>query len=252
MYKDSPVYYTIEIYEDVGKAMLVSILDIFEKNPCSRIPNTSYGTLDNIRTELASKTSKITRFRRDTTVSRKCKRINELAKEVFYDDFQRRNCFDKPKAVSKQFSAERKLKGYSDFDDRVFYRTKTRKLNESMTNDSNSENADDDFDSSEERSLPKTNLKNDLAKKRYPTPIPPSRESRSRALSVKVPQGRYTPVLEPTESPVKRKNSIIEKKLPFSQQLTPTIHSIQKQRGDKLAHLKLINRARYIDLYFSE
>lgn len=64
------------MYEDVGKSLIVSILDIFEKNPCSRIGN----TLDNVRKEIASKISKVNRFRRiDNTLGKKCKKINDLA-----------------------------------------------------------------------------------------------------------------------------------------------------------------------------
>jgi hypothetical protein len=36
MYKRGPPMYTIEIFEQVGKALLISILDLFEKNPYTR------------------------------------------------------------------------------------------------------------------------------------------------------------------------------------------------------------------------
>jgi len=37
LYKNGPPFYTIEIYQNIGKGFLVSILDIFGKNPYSRI-----------------------------------------------------------------------------------------------------------------------------------------------------------------------------------------------------------------------
>ncbi len=39
------VYFTIESYEALGKAVCVSILDVFGLNPSSRIPNTVFKTI---------------------------------------------------------------------------------------------------------------------------------------------------------------------------------------------------------------
>jgi hypothetical protein len=39
MYKRGPPLYTTEIFENVGKALAITILDIFEKNPYSRVAN---------------------------------------------------------------------------------------------------------------------------------------------------------------------------------------------------------------------
>lgn len=93
MYKESPVYYTIEIYQDVGKAMMVSILDVFDKNPYSRIVNTPFNNIENVRKDIASKVSKDKRFRKEPTRI-KCLKINQLAREVLYQDFQKRNVFE--------------------------------------------------------------------------------------------------------------------------------------------------------------
>ncbi len=38
----------------LGKNIAISILDLFDLNPASRIPNTTYQTLDNIRKEITS------------------------------------------------------------------------------------------------------------------------------------------------------------------------------------------------------
>lgn len=94
MYKTNPVYYTIEIYEDIGKSMMVSILDIFSKNPCSRIPNTQYQTLENVRREIALRISKYNRFKKEVGIRKKCNKIEDLVKEVFYDDFTKKNAFE--------------------------------------------------------------------------------------------------------------------------------------------------------------
>ena len=43
------VYLTIRAYENLGRCILISILDLFNKNPYSRIPNSSLKSLDGIR-----------------------------------------------------------------------------------------------------------------------------------------------------------------------------------------------------------
>jgi cytosolic carboxypeptidase protein 5 len=44
---------------------VISILDIFEKNPYSRIYNSSYKTIDILRKEIAIECSRTDRFRRE-------------------------------------------------------------------------------------------------------------------------------------------------------------------------------------------
>jgi hypothetical protein len=44
--------YTIEIFEDVGRAFCISLLDWFEKNPVSRIPSTTFKTLEGVKNEV--------------------------------------------------------------------------------------------------------------------------------------------------------------------------------------------------------
>lgn len=46
------VYFTIQAYETLGKNVAVSVLDLFGLNPASRIPNTPYKTVDEIRKEI--------------------------------------------------------------------------------------------------------------------------------------------------------------------------------------------------------
>jgi len=39
IYANGPPFYSPEIFENIGKNLFVTILDIFEKNPYSRISN---------------------------------------------------------------------------------------------------------------------------------------------------------------------------------------------------------------------
>lgn len=43
------LYFTIKSYENLGKNILVSLLDLFELNPASRIPHTPLKNLNNIK-----------------------------------------------------------------------------------------------------------------------------------------------------------------------------------------------------------
>jgi hypothetical protein len=67
IYRDpaNPPFFTPDNYRNVGKNALVSILDIFEKNPYSRIPNTPYKTIESVRKETAFECARIDRFRLD-------------------------------------------------------------------------------------------------------------------------------------------------------------------------------------------
>jgi hypothetical protein len=46
--------YTTEIFEDVGRAFCVGLLDMIEHNPVSRIPLSSYKTLEGIKNDIIS------------------------------------------------------------------------------------------------------------------------------------------------------------------------------------------------------
>ncbi|XP_076315818.1 cytosolic carboxypeptidase-like protein 5 [Tachypleus tridentatus] len=47
--RNTPPPYTPEIFEQVGRALAVSLLDLINKNPVSRLPLTPYRTLDGVR-----------------------------------------------------------------------------------------------------------------------------------------------------------------------------------------------------------
>ncbi|EAR85016.2 zinc carboxypeptidase family protein (macronuclear) [Tetrahymena thermophila SB210] len=91
--KEPPVFVPI-LYQDVGKAILVTILDIFEKNPYSRIPNSSYKTIDNIRRSIGWDCARIERFRKDPLAYKKARKFNEFIQEAFFSEFERKKVFN--------------------------------------------------------------------------------------------------------------------------------------------------------------
>jgi hypothetical protein len=69
MYINGPPDFNPQILENVGKALLVSILDILEKNPISRIPFTDYETMKNMRSDLAEKIRNYNRFQKIESIA---------------------------------------------------------------------------------------------------------------------------------------------------------------------------------------
>ncbi len=47
-------FYTPQSYMNLGKAILVSLLDVFDRNPYTRVFNSEYKTLDNLRKVLSN------------------------------------------------------------------------------------------------------------------------------------------------------------------------------------------------------
>lgn len=50
--KETAPTYTIEIFEDIGKAFCIGLLDFYNINPISRIPSTNLKTLDGVKADL--------------------------------------------------------------------------------------------------------------------------------------------------------------------------------------------------------
>ena len=53
LYWGKPPVYNIEIFEDIGRAAVISILDLHDDNPISRVPKSVYKNLLGIRLDLA-------------------------------------------------------------------------------------------------------------------------------------------------------------------------------------------------------
>ena len=49
--KQSPAY-TIEVFEDVGRAFCIGLLDFYECNPVSRLPLSVYKNIEGVKTDL--------------------------------------------------------------------------------------------------------------------------------------------------------------------------------------------------------
>ena len=92
LFSRGPPLYTQEMYENVGKALMVSILDTFDKNPYSRVPNSTYNSLPNIRRfvafEIFHQAERFRMFEKNTFM--KVKHINSLMMENFKEKFSQR------------------------------------------------------------------------------------------------------------------------------------------------------------------
>jgi len=98
-----PTYFTIDMYEEVGKAILISILDIFEKNPNARVKETKFTDVQAIRTEIATNLSKLKDFEFLPYSRARCPSLGGVATKTFYNDFLRE---DGPKKNHYDFMKE--------------------------------------------------------------------------------------------------------------------------------------------------
>eukprot|EP01016_Furgasonia_blochmanni_P001104 TRINITY_DN10404_c0_g1_i1.p2 TRINITY_DN10404_c0_g1~~TRINITY_DN10404_c0_g1_i1.p2 ORF type:complete len:210 (+),score=13.82 TRINITY_DN10404_c0_g1_i1:323-952(+) len=64
----APKPYTPESYEDIGRSILISLLDLVEQNPQSRIPRTFYGTMRNMKIAMGLELIKKAPYRFDNTL----------------------------------------------------------------------------------------------------------------------------------------------------------------------------------------
>lgn len=53
LYKHKPPVFNIEIFEDIGRATVISMLDIIDQNPVSRVPKSIYKDIVNMKLELS-------------------------------------------------------------------------------------------------------------------------------------------------------------------------------------------------------
>ena len=73
MYSNGPPNYTIPVYEDVGRGIAISILDLTGSNPISRIEN-----IQNVRLDVSVFVASMIPFRFDPAIKKPSKSINEL------------------------------------------------------------------------------------------------------------------------------------------------------------------------------
>ncbi|EAR93059.2 zinc carboxypeptidase family protein (macronuclear) [Tetrahymena thermophila SB210] len=88
-------YFTPQMFEESGKAVLISLLDVYEKNPYSRIANTSYSNIENIRKETAAEVARSDRIRQEDAQSySKAKNIINLINENFFSKIEQMRIFN--------------------------------------------------------------------------------------------------------------------------------------------------------------
>ena len=69
------------MYRNVGKNALVSILDLFDKNPFSRIYNSLSKNIDNLRREVAWETARTDRVKREPGSHAKARKFPDIMNE---------------------------------------------------------------------------------------------------------------------------------------------------------------------------
>lgn len=103
--KEVPIYYTIESYEKIGRGLLISILDIFEKNPHSRIQWTRYGSVQNVRSEIASNLQRTKNFDTTEYPRTRCPSLCGVATKTFYKEILKENA---PKKALEPVNIEKR------------------------------------------------------------------------------------------------------------------------------------------------
>ena len=90
-----PKYYSVETYENLGKAIMISILDIFEKNPLSLTNKVASGGIKELRKQIAGSLYKTMRFRKEGKLLTKYRQIDQMVHKKFYEDFHKKKVFEK-------------------------------------------------------------------------------------------------------------------------------------------------------------
>jgi hypothetical protein len=94
--RDLPSY-SIETFANLGRNLVISILDIWGKNPYSRLDD-----INAHRREIAEKQAKLDRFRKEQAgIKTKQRRIVELIEEQFYGEWHRRNIFNPNQSLQR-------------------------------------------------------------------------------------------------------------------------------------------------------
>ena len=72
-------------FEKVGQDLLISLLDLFERNPASKLPASAHSSLANIRKDIADEIKSCFRIR-EVNVSKKVTQVHEMIEEGYYQE----------------------------------------------------------------------------------------------------------------------------------------------------------------------
>ena len=93
---DSSILFTEESFRNLGKNLLVSILDVFDKNPYSRVNNSRYKSMEMLRRitafEIFHSAERFRMFER--SVFGKVKNINSLIQDIMNNKQQYKSLFN--------------------------------------------------------------------------------------------------------------------------------------------------------------
>ena len=78
LYENGPPVYTVEILEDAGKAIGISLLDSIDKNSYSRLPNSEYESLQGVKVAAAEFTATLVPFRFNSEIKKLLKNREQL------------------------------------------------------------------------------------------------------------------------------------------------------------------------------
>lgn len=108
IYSNGPPKYTIDIYEDVGRAIAVSLLDCFHSNPITRIPD-----VNSVKLEVAAYVAAMIPFRFDPNIKKASKSITDL--ENYFIDKTKEEVKKPPRPeVKKPFASRNRSDGKRD------------------------------------------------------------------------------------------------------------------------------------------
>ena len=79
------VPFTRSCFEKVGQDLLISLLDLFERNPTSKLPASSSSSLADIRKEIADEIKSSFRIK-EINVTKKVTQVHEMIEEGYYQE----------------------------------------------------------------------------------------------------------------------------------------------------------------------
>jgi hypothetical protein len=129
LYSYGPPKYTVKIYEDVGKAIAISALDLTEKNPDSRVSN-----YKNLRLEVAAYIATIIPYRFDPEIKKASKSKEDLENYIYGRSNEEKKKISKSEKIPvfKKKRCDSKRNEFYEKDNYVI--TKEDKINDPVSN----------------------------------------------------------------------------------------------------------------------